>query len=536
MIRVRKMKGTKKIVAGLLVVLWLSGGVAVAQKLGQAMERYKAGDLAEAARMFYEVKMTSPQAGERAQAEYYLAQSLYHMGMYQSALAFYNAVFVAGPAHPFYLKGAEGLVKVAEALRDDTLIPSQINKYYNSQEFARLDPMVLSKINFYVGLLLYRQEKYAEAMAFLRAIDPKSSVYPKGLFLQAIIHVRLGAKYNLARDEQRTQAEYDQAIKLFNQILDLSGHEKTKAELAIKRYENIVRLWQLSTLNLARAYYGKGDYSRAVTYYRRIPRFSQDWPDALFELGWAHFMRQEYGHALGTLHTLHSPGFAGKFVPESWILKATVYFHVCLYEEARAVLEHFDKQYAAMLPVLDGILKANLPNEKFASLLLRDELPPDDPMAKVPVLVRNSILESPRVGRFRHFLRALEAEAAAIGKVDAWKGSRLRDELAGIVNVQRNLLVKTAGGFVKANLLNRYQTILGFVSHAKMVRLEITTKERELVKAGLNIKAEYRGKLAPRPRVPDETYNYWPFAGEYWQDELGYYVYTVRRACPAKEQ
>ncbi|RLB58342.1 MAG: hypothetical protein DRI34_05215 [Deltaproteobacteria bacterium] len=506
------------------------------ERLNQAVQDYNSSDFAQAAKTFYEVKMTSPQPAERAQAEYYLAQSLFKLGMYQSALAFYNAVFIAGPAHPYYLKGAAGLVRVAEALHDDTLIPSQINKYYNSQEFARLDPLVLSKINFYVGLLLYRQEKYSESMAFLTAIDPKSSVYPKGLFLQAIIHVRLGARYNLARDEARTQSEYNQAIKLFTQILDLSGHEKAKAEKAVATYENIVRLWQLSTLNLARAYYGKGDYAKAATYYSRIPRFSQDWADALFELGWTFFMREEYGKALGALHTLHSPRFANMFVPESLILKATIYFHVCLYQEARQVLDFFDQHYAKMLPMLEGLLKANLPNEKFASLLLRDKLDTSDPMAKVPVLVRNSLLESPRVGKFRHFLRSLEAEALAIGQVDEWKGSRLREELAGVVNVQRNLLMKTAGGYVKANLQNRYQTILGFLSHAKMVKLEITTRERELIKAGLDIKAEHRGKLAPRPRVPDETYNYWPFRQEYWQDELGFYVYTVRRACPGNKK
>ncbi|HUU02864.1 MAG TPA: tetratricopeptide repeat protein [Myxococcota bacterium] len=529
----------RKIVSIIFALAVLQGALAFAQgnksdQLNQAVEAYNANNLAQAAKLFYDVKMSDPQAGNRAQAEYYLAQSLFKMGMYQSALAFYNAVFVAGPAHPYYIKGAEGLVNVAQALHDDTLIPSQINKYYNSQEFAKMDPMILSRINFYVGLLLYRQEKYGESMAFLSAIDQKSRVFPKGLFLQATIHIRLGVRYNLAGDEARTRAEYDQAIKLFEQIVDLSGREEAKAMKAIASYDNIVRLWQLCTLNLARAYYGKGDYAKAVMYYSRIPMFSQDWADALFEIGWAYFMREEYGRALGALHTLHSPRYQNLFAPESWILKGTIYFHVCLYEEATAALNIFKQRYENMLPTLKGILDAGLPNEKFASLLLLDKLDKADPMAKVPDLVRSSILTSPRVENFRHFLRSLEAEAKAIELVGEWRGIRLHDELAGVVTVQRNLLVRTAGGFVKANLQNRYQTILGFVGHSKMIKLEITSHERLLLKAGLSIKAQERGKLAPRPRVPDETYNYWPFKEEYWKDELGFYVYTVRRACPAK--
>jgi tetratricopeptide (TPR) repeat protein len=339
-------------------------------------------------------------------------------------------------------------------------------------------------------------------------------------------------RYNLARDEARSQAEYDQAVELFNTILGLSGFEKAKAEAAMATYDNVVRLWQLSTLNLGRAYYGKGDYQKAIMYYSRIPKFSQDWADALFELGWAHFMREEYGKALGALHALHSPRFARLFVPESWILKATIYFHVCLYQEAKAALETFQKQYEGLLPVLKELLEGNLPNEQFASLLLKDKLDASDPMSRVPEVVRSAVLDSPRVANFRHFLRSLEAEARAIEQAQEWKGSRLRDELVGVVNVQRNLLVRTAGGFVKANLQNIQQTIQGFVSHARMVNLEITSREREMVKAGVSLQAEARGMLAPRPVVPDETFNYWPFNQEFWQDELGYFVYTVRRACP----
>jgi tetratricopeptide (TPR) repeat protein len=520
--------------------LVLLSSVALAQgpavSITQAVESYNGGNFQRAALQFYEVKQTDGNAANRAQAEYYLGQSLFRLGMYQSALAYFNAAFVAGPAHPYYLKGAEGLIKVAEALRDDTLIPSQINKYYNAQEFAGMDPMALSRINFYVGLLLYRQEKYGESMAFLGAVDENSPVFAKALFLQGVIHIRLGVRAAAARAEAGSQREYEQAIALFERIIDLSGRQKQKALAAIARYDNIVRIWQLCTLNLARAYYGKGDYQKAVQFYERIPRFSQDWADALFEVGWAHFMRKDFGKALGALHTLHSPHFGEMFVPESWMLKATIYFHVCLYEEAEENLKFFDETYAKMIPVLRELTEKGLPNEAFSSLLLKDKLDEADPMSRVPAMVRRYILENPRVENFRHFLRSLDTEGRAIAEASEWKGSRLAEELAGIVTVQRNLLEKTAGGFVKANLVSVAQTIQGFSNHAKLIALEITPAKRELVKAGVSIKAEERGRLAPRPRVVDETYNYWPFRGEYWEDELGYYEYTVRQACLKTEK
>ena len=505
--------------------------------LAEAIEAYNSNDFERAALLFFETKQNDTVVQNRTKAEYYLGHSLYKMGLYQSALAHYNAVFVAGPSHPYYLQGAEGLINIAAALRDDTLIPSQINKYYNSQAFAGMNPMALSRINFYVGLLLYRQEKYGEALSFLKAVDPKSGVYAKALFLQAIIHTRLGVRYNLAQDEARTQAEYDRAIELFETTIDLSGRTAEKARQALDQYDDIQRLWQLCTLNLARSFYGKGDYAKAVGYYSRIPKFSQDWADALFENGWTFYMRQEYGKALGALHSLHSPRFSNLFHPESWILKATIYFQVCLYEESKAALAYFREKYEKLIPVLKQLAPASggLPNEVFASLLLRDKLESNDPMNKVPAKVRDFILSNPRVENFRHFLRTLEAESKRLQSIAEWKGTRLVQELTGVVSVQRELLQKTAGGFVKANLKQAYQTVAGFVGHAKMIQLELTTKERQLIQAAQPIKAEQRGKLAPRPRVKDETYNYWRFATEYWQDELGYVEYTVRRACPESQ-
>lgn len=29
----------------------------------------------------------------------------------------------------------------------------------------------------------------------------------------------------------------------------------------------------------------------------------------------------------------------------------------------------------------------------------------------------------------------------------------------------------------------------------------------------------------------DDEHVYWPFTGEYWRDELGYYLYTIKSEC-----
>jgi hypothetical protein len=31
--------------------------------------------------------------------------------------------------------------------------------------------------------------------------------------------------------------------------------------------------------------------------------------------------------------------------------------------------------------------------------------------------------------------------------------------------------------------------------------------------------------------VPDDEHLYWPFDGQYWKDELGYYRFKIRSVC-----
>jgi len=63
---------------------------------------------------------------------------------------------------------------------------------------------------------------------------------------------------------------------------------------------------------------------------------------------------------------------------------------------------------------------------------------------------------------------------------------------------------------------------------ANYLRVEIVTGEKDLIESQ---------KGLPPKRVTDvettvsESYHFWPFQGEYWEDELGAYVYTTESAC-----
>ena len=39
-----------------------------------------------------------------------------------------------------------------------------------------------------------------------------------------------------------------------------------------------------------------------------------------------------------------------------------------------------------------------------------------------------------------------------------------------------------------------------------------------------------------RSKVPDPSWDYWRFEGEFWIDEIGYYQYTLKNACFLRQE
>src|SRR5207244_6536730 len=130
--------------------------------LNSAIENYNDGRYRPAAQGFYKIEETSTVPDNRFKAEYYLAQSLYKLGLGFSAFFYYGQIIKAGPTHPYYYKAIEGAVAVTDQYRDEVLGPNVLNKAYNDQ-FGRLPADVLAKINYYIALLGYRGGKYDEA-------------------------------------------------------------------------------------------------------------------------------------------------------------------------------------------------------------------------------------------------------------------------------------------------------------------------------------------------------------------------------------
>ena len=496
----------------------LAPGAALAQaELNPAIKAYNEGQYDRAAVYLYDFITEHPADANRAKAEFYLGQTLEKARYFQSALFYYGSIVNEGPQHPYYVQSVEALIDVAEALDDDLIIPSLLNKEYN-EEFQKLRPAYLHKVNYLVGMVSHRAGQLGDAAAFLQVVPADSPYYARARYLLGIVTIQAGRS-----TEQLDQAAKE-AMAYFKEVLDLP-------EVGKVRYTELRDLKDLARLGVARSYYGLGEYAEAVKYYEAVPRFSEYWDEALFENGWSRFQNEDLGGALGSLQALHAPQFAGAFQPESWILKSTIYYVACLYDEAKGALDTFGQNYGEMKKRVAPVLEGNRELSWYYQLIVAPKL-----RNQLPRAVYNYIGTNKRVRGFQKYIGSLGNERKAIGSNPVFKGSQLQGELLQVIDQQKNILENVAGKFVKGRLEDVVAVINGFESQAEIIRFETAKGEKERLEANAAFAETLAKQKLYRPAIPAEDWEYWKFDGEFWIDEIGYYQFTLKSGCQAKAE
>lgn len=476
---------------------------AYAQDIDKAIVAYNSDKFEEAAFLFYDVIENSTDPDSRVKAEYYIAQSLYKAGYAVAALQYYGDVFNGGKAHPYYLKATEGLMRVSQDIGDDTIVPELINRGY-SEEFAKLKPSMLNAINYAIGLVTHRRANYSEAREFLAAVSDKSALFVKARYLLAIMSVKTAG-------EQQAE-DYSEAIGYFDEI---------EKYLEGKNAEDDKKLYRLALLGKARAYYSQGDWNRSREFYEKVPRFSDDWYDSMFESGWAYFQHADFGKALGMVHSIQSPYFDDRYRAESWVLKATTYFQLCHFDRARVSLEWFFKLYEPIAEDLKPWLEGEVSDVEMVELIEKGS-------PKFSEEIRGQIKNNRRFNKFLNVVKIVEGELSRA--TSQFPEGAFKAYLLEMLKDQRDQWTSLTGNLVRQQLKRESVFLEDFLNQARIIKFETADAERKMLEAGKDITKGPRAR-GPRPVVPNARFQYWAFRGEYWLDELGFYEHSIKDEC-----
>jgi hypothetical protein len=200
---------------------------------------------------------------------------------------------------------------------------------------------------------------------------------------------------------------------------------------------------------------------------------------------------------------------------------------LCKFPSANKEIEAFRSKYLAV----NTQLEASLMRGDEASIFEQTKGLIEGKRTDVPAQMLVPYLTEARFLTAVSAVQKAEEELSRLRNVSANPFSAVVMEW---VSTRRMQLIQSEGARIKASLQNQANALATMLSDTEIARLDILRLETQLYEQAANLgKMADAARLAQRKlRVP-RGQEAWPFQGEYWADELGYFRVTAKPQCPA---
>lgn len=480
----------------ILVLVLVSGiGADAAKKKKRSTfdlgrQAFESGRYVRALSLFDRAIGTAKSTKDKNLAYYFQGLVLYEKGYYYSSyLSFRNVLLTADRDNKQVYEKA---IKNAVIIMDRLQIAAAVGKVLSKLPSDLIPSSVGHMANYAIGNYYFGKNKNKKAASRFKSVHPKSQFYPKALFHLGVLATK--------------EKNYKDAAFYFMKVVKLTQNSRS-----------LKNLNQLARLNISRTVYSAGDMERSIELYSKFTSASPYWLTILLEASWPLMRVSDTTVSMGNLHTVISPFYREDLVGEAYLLRTTILFALCKYEEMRRTLQQFFQIYDPVMRDMQAektrlgsatsyynafINKKGL-NQSFMNYANRD------PGIKNAIKVQNS-------------LRRERSNLAKHSRNSQLKRARK------VIRQTVNILSKKIGLSLRRMHRLKLKELLEQREQANYLRVEIVTGEKDLIESQ---------KGLPPKRVTDvettvsESYHFWPFQGEYWEDELGAYVYTTESAC-----
>lgn len=292
-------------------------------------------------------------------------------------------------------------------------------------------------------------------------------------------------------------------------------------------------------MNIARVNYEIKRFPEAISYYGQIPRDSENWLDAIWEASWAFFFMEKFNNSLGNIHTIHSPFYDNRFYPEAYILQSITFLRMCRYDQVKESMRRFKDRYQPVFGDVKGMLNRFKGDPKGFFKYVYDYRKGDlNSYRKAEEIVK----KLSQVDSFKEAMdtiRFSDRELNALRNYREWQASGLLDSLNQFLESKKSAAVLDAGQRMYREGATYYTTLLELSNQTKLIVAEMQLGKlaslRALIKVtGEDRKTQFIGGM--QKLNINQTLEFWPFEGEYWEDELGFYVYNMASRCVANKE
>ncbi|MDP2306816.1 MAG: hypothetical protein Q8P18_12400 [Pseudomonadota bacterium] len=359
---------------------------------------------------------------------------------------------------------------------------------------------VRGQMAFLAAREAFHDDSYGLGLGMLKMVKEGDPIYPDAKALEGVI--------------LNQQGRPEDALKPF-EAAQQAGRDKD------------IRFKDSVQLNMARSYYAAGNYPRAIQGYAAVSRGSEFWPQAQFERAWGHFRIDDLNGTLGVLYSLDTPFFSTWYFPEADLLRIYSMFLMCKFPEANLEIEAFRAFYKPIHVSLQGWTgKSDAETfdlaRRYAETGLFNPLPES---ILRPYATEDRLLSS---------IAAVKSAEDELERLKAVSANPFSETARRWVTERRDVMVEAEGARIGARIAEQEAQVGQMLDDTEIFILDILR-----MKAMLYEQAAAIGKMPDAARVVDREervrkgWREWPYEGELWADELGYYRVDAAPECPA---
>jgi len=297
------------------------------------------------------------------------------------------------------------------------------------------------------------------------------------------------------------------------------------AQTAAAAQPDGAELAEAATLNVARAYYADEKWGQSILWYAKIPRSSDHWLEAQFERAWAHFRAEDMNGTLALLMNHGAPYFDDWYFPEQDLLRAYAMFLICKFPDASREMDAFAEKYAKVQGELDevGGMSAAEAFDDVKAFRAGDR-------TRIPGYVLLPFRTEDRFGEALRFVDVADAELAQVDGVPGLAGSEARKMIEG----RRDARIEEEGQRVVSKMEGARTELADMLQSIEITKLDLLSLEQQMYEraAATGVLDQGSGR-EKRDKKARKGFREWEWQGEYWADELGWYVMNTTPECPA---
>ena len=379
---------------------------------------------------------------------------------------------------------------------------------YNDIELRKMNipttDLLMAKRNLYL-------KKYPFALKRLKKFPEGHRLYPEALLVKATTYYQ--------------QKNFSKAIEVYNSCYEAAAEKLSKED--DKVYEYYFVLKDTCQSNIARIHFEKQDYQKAIDSYEKVSKRSFKWPYLLREKAWSYYYLGQYNRSLGMLMTYQSPLLKSYFLPEVEYLKALNYFKLCRYNEAVVVMDNFFKEYQPKSEKLRKVIRSK---DSKAMAYFDMMFTPIVDTEKDHHFLRNAITQITKRVKYQLDIKSFYALNEEI-----YRGNKSAN-LSLLLELQKDLK-EQINHYTRVSI---YQFINEIHRTAElMLNLKLEALSRQRTMAYSSQRNKHKKKIESN-NIPTQdvsfpsNQNFWQFYKEFWADELGEYVFTLKSECKRK--